>query len=361
MSSPAVHQDAIVVGGRIAGALTAAHLASRGMRVLVLESRGRLAATVSTHFFRGDGLVRAFDELGLLDKVLATGAPRLTCEYRYFGGGEVPKALPPQEPGRAGFCLSVRRETLDPLLADHVRQMQDVTYLSGTRVVDVIREDEAVAGVRLESGASFRAPVVIGADGRRSSFAQLVGAGFQQRHAGRRAMYYQYVTGWSGPEGGPADGPEFSLLGDELAYVFPSDDGMACVALSIGLEQYGASRADPGAFFAARLKAHRGLWPRLRGSAARGPQFLGIPHDSVVRQAAGPGWALVGDSGTYQDPWTGFGMDTAARQAQALGATILPSPDGWQRAYSDERDKVTLERFGATVIAAPDLALLLAK
>ena len=45
--------------------------------------------------------------------------------------------------------------------------------------------------------------------------------------------------------------------------------------------------------------------------------------------AAGPGWALVGDAGAYQDPWSGRGMDTAARQAAALAATLTEDPAVW--------------------------------
>ena len=111
---PALSQhDVVVVGGRVAGALAAARLADRGMSVLVLEARSFPSATLSTHFFRGDGLVRSLAELDLLDEVLATGPPPLTCEYFYAGGDNTPERNPAQEPGEAGYNLSVRRETLD--------------------------------------------------------------------------------------------------------------------------------------------------------------------------------------------------------------------------------------------------------
>jgi len=75
--------DVVIVGGRVAGALTAAHLAATGMEVAVLDSSALTSGTIPTHFFRGDGLVRGLWNVVLLDEVLATGAPKLTCEYSY--------------------------------------------------------------------------------------------------------------------------------------------------------------------------------------------------------------------------------------------------------------------------------------
>jgi hypothetical protein len=48
-------------------------------------------------------------------------------------------------------------------------------------------------------------------------------------------MYYRYIEGLEGPAG-DLDGPEFSLGDDELVYVFPSDAGLACIALSLNLD-----------------------------------------------------------------------------------------------------------------------------
>ena len=87
--------DAVVVGGRIAGSLTALRLAERGVSVRVLESRHFPSDTLSTHFFRGDGLVRSLADsgvavvvvsseveevLGLADRVLVVREGRVVHE-----------------------------------------------------------------------------------------------------------------------------------------------------------------------------------------------------------------------------------------------------------------------------------------
>lgn len=350
--------DAVVVGGRVAGALTAAGLGRRGLSVAVLEARTFPSATLSTHFFRGDGLVRRLAELDLLGPVLALGAPRLVCEYFYLGGGAEPQRQDPQEPGEAGFCLSVQRESLDAVVAEHVAALPNVHFHTGVRVDDVVRDGDAVVGVRDESGRDYLAPLTVGADGRRSVVARRVGAGLQEHHRATRLMYYGYWTGWTGPDGSAPDGPEFSLAGNEIVYVFPSDAGRACIALSIPVSRQEQAHEDGPGFFRSRLERHAGLWPRFAAAAPTGRLFCAPPEDSVVRAAAGPGWALVGDAGTHQDPWTGFGMDTAARQAEELTKAVTEHGASWADAYAAARDAVTLDRFHMTVEAAPDLSVL---
>lgn len=357
-SEDTVH-DVVIVGGRVAGALTAAFAAQRGMTVLVLEARHFPSPTLSTHFFRGDGLVRALADIGALGDVLETGAPPLTCEYFYLGGSPEHTVNLPQEPGDSGYCLSVRRQPLDHAVATHVEALPGVDVQFGAEVVELLQSEDVVTGVRDASGARHLAKVVVGADGRRSKVAEWVGAADQERHLAARVMYYRYLEGWRGPDGGVPDGPEFSLLGNEMVYVFPSDAGTACVALSIPLADYPAARENAANFFSDHVQRHRGLWPRYALCTPLGRLYAGPPHDSFVRQSSGPGWALVGDAGTHQDPWSGVGMDTAARQARALAELLTADPADWNQGYGEARNAVTLERFTSTITAAPDLTVLL--
>ena len=348
--------DAIVVGGRVAGALTAAYLASAGLEVVVLESGSVSSGTISTHFFRGDGLVRGLSEIGVLDQVLATGPPRLTCDYWYADAGKQPLVEPPQEPGDAGYCLSVRRETLDPMLAAYVARLPGVTWLGRRRVVDRLDADGRLVGVVDSAGAAHAAELVVGADGRRSTVARLVGASQQQQHEAARLLIYCYVTGYASP--GPQNGAEFSLRGNEIAYVFPSDHGVTCLGVSVPIARSEEARAGVDSFFDRCLSQHHGLWPRYQASQRLGRVVAGQPTSDYVRRPSGPGWALVGDAGVHQDPWSGEGMDSAARQARALAATFVAGDDRWPPRYADARDAVALQAYEDTVSIAEDLSVL---
>jgi flavin-dependent dehydrogenase len=346
--------DVVIVGGRVAGSLTALRLTALGVRVRLVEARHFPSDTLSTHFFRGDGMVRSLAEVGVLDEVLATGARPLGCEY--FALDDAPaEPGPAQDPGELGFCLSVRRLTLDAILSlACVRAGVDVR--TDTKVTGVLRDGDRVVGVTDDAGESHLARLVVGADGRRSKVAALVEAPDDERHPAARAMYYRYAAGWQSP---PELGAEFSLVGDEFAYVFPSDGDVACIAVSVPLAEHQERGADHAADLDRRLDGHRSLAGRARDLTWVGGVFTGLPADTVLRRAAGPGWALVGDAGTGQDPWAGMGMDTAARQAEVLAQTFSDDHDGFEAAYAVGRRERTLAGYEFATRFAPDIRAML--
>ncbi len=344
----------VVVGGRIAGCLTAIGLAVRGASVRLFESRGFPSDTLSTHFFRGDGLVRCLDEVGVLDEVLATGAPPMDCQYFSVDGSPF-EAGPPQEPGRMGFCLSVRRSALDAILARRAAAL-GVDVRTRTKVVDLVTVDGACVGVTDDRESVHRARVVVGADGRRSTVARLVDAADEERHPPARAMYYRYATGWRSPA---QVGPEFALNGDHFSYVFPGDAAVACIAVSVPVSQHEVSRRETAGHLTETFRSNPQTADRIQDVTWVSEVYTGLPADSLWREPAGEGWALVGDAGTAQDPWAGFGMDTAARQAEAFVEAFTASPDDWQESYARLRRERTYAAFEEATRLAPDLRQML--
>ena len=193
--------DVVVVGGRVAGSITATLLARSGAQVLVVDRARFPSPTLSTHFFRGGRLIRVLDEAGLLADVEALGAPRLTTQYSYENGAAEGVQEPPQDPGVAGYCMSVRREVLDATLLDGAGRA-GAHVLTSSAARGLIHSNGRVEGVELAGGASVRAGLVVGADGRRSMIASEVAAQDRERHSGKRALYYRYVRDFPGPDGG---------------------------------------------------------------------------------------------------------------------------------------------------------------
>jgi flavin-dependent dehydrogenase len=172
------------------------------------------------------------------------------------------------------------------------------------------------------------------------------------------------VEGWRGPDGGPPDGAEFSLNGDEMAYVFPSDGGLACVGVSAPRDAFPTFRAAPEAELDRRLRAHAGFAPRLDAAVKVGGVAGGPPEPSWVRAPAGPGWVLVGDAGVHQDPWTGEGMDHAGISAVFAADAIAEwlggdttEADACAR-YRTQRDAHLLASFEECTSLARDLGQL---
>ena len=81
----------------------------------------------------------------------------------------------------------------------------------------------------------------------------------------------------------------------------------------------------------------RQLADRLRRGRAASPVrgTLGLPNQ--IRQAAGPGWALVGDAGYHRDPITGHGITDAFRDAELLARDVSDQLRGGMPTISPDR------------------------
>lgn len=356
--------DVAIVGARVAGSITAALLGDLGYRVLVVDSATFPSDTISTHFFRGGGLGGVLERLGVLERVLALGCPPLTREYQ-FGVDPTPTVVGPQEPGTLGHNLSCRRLPLDALLMERARASgADVRERTTAR--EVILDAGRVVGIVVDHDGrreTVRADLVIGADGRGSPLARWLDVPTDRREPASRAMYFRYLSGFRGPDDS-WDGPEFSVVGDEMVYVFPSDDGIACLAISVSLGVFETFRRGPEAAFDEAIARHPGIAARYRSSTPISRILASGPKDALIRRTSGPGWALVGDAAMHQDPWTGLGMDNAGVHAGFLAEAI----DDWRsgRTSEDEafmtyrmrRDEHALPGFDFTAEFGRDLARL---
>ena len=353
--------DVIVVGARVGGSAVTALLGDAGLSVLLVDRARFPSTTPSTHFFRGAGLVGVLERLSVLDEVLELGCPPLTREFNYSDGAAVGVEGPPQDPGSIGYCLSVRREPLDLILTRRARASESVEFTERTGVADLLWDGGRVAGVQFADGRSASAEIVVGADGRHSTVASKVAAETEHETPPSRALYYRYVDGFTGPDGAAPDAPEFSVLGDEIAYIFPSDAGLTCVAVSVNLETFRWLREDFEARYEERIAAHAGLATRAAAAEVQGRVGGCGPGRNYVRVPWGPGWALVGDAGIHQDPWSGLGMDMAGVHAAFLAEAIVAWLGGAadERAalagYHERRNAHGLDAYHETVRFAADL------
>ncbi|MGH2914522.1 MAG: NAD(P)/FAD-dependent oxidoreductase [Solirubrobacteraceae bacterium] len=354
--------DVLIVGGRVAGSILATVLGTAGHEVVVVDRARFPSPTASTHFFRGADGVAALEHVGVLGDVLALGPPRLACQYDHIQGQDAPRLSPPQDPGEVGFCLSVRREPLDDILVRRAAREPTVRVLQGTRLTELKRTNGRVTGAVLSADGEVldvRSRFTVGADGRRSTVAERVQPELELSDAPARALFYQYVRGFPSPGSDP--GPEFSILGDEIAYVFPSDDGVTLVAASVNLETFEAIRRSLSTSFAGVISRHEGITERFK-QARPISKVLGCgPEPHYVRRPWGNGWALVGDASIHQDPWSGRGIDFAGTHARYLGEALTDTLSGRVdesaalQAYWKRRDQHALAGYRETNELAKDL------
>lgn len=294
-----------------------------------------------------DGLVRntwrnAADLQRLFQlEVIAAGTPAITrTDFHY--GAHVCERFEIRPDSYAAALYAPRRYVLDTLLADAAARA-GATVKRGARVVDVLKnEDHVASGVRwTESGRVFSADatLIIGADGRTSTIAHLVGA--QKDHADSSAGGV-LLAYWSGLERHAYQW--FYDLGGTVG-VIPTNGGQACVWVGMPASLFRAGPSSDAVY--AQLLGRFAPTLDLSGGRQHGPirGYPGAP--GFVRRSSGPGWALVGDAGYFKDPITAHGITDALRDAELLARAVISAPHpGPQQAkqlrdYQNTRDALS--------------------
>ena len=331
--------DVIVVGARVAGAATAMLLARAGMRTLLLDRGSPVTDTLSTHALMRAGVLQ-LSRWGLLDEIVAAGTPAVRRTTFSYGGEPVRIDIKPA--AGVDALYAPRRTVLDPLLVGSAAAA-GATVHHHTAVTGLLQEGRGrVAGVVATSstGATvrLRAPLVIGADGMRSTIARLVDAPFTRRGTHAAAVSYGY---WPGLE---LDEFRWNFLRHACSGAIPTNDGMTCVFVSAPAHVVGTGGVD--SIIGAVAAASPELADRLRsGKQPAGTRsFQG--HPGFIRRSHGPGWALVGDAGCFKDPIGAHGITDALRDAELLARAVIGGGgDTALAGYEITRDRVSADLF----------------
>jgi 2-polyprenyl-6-methoxyphenol hydroxylase-like FAD-dependent oxidoreductase len=253
--------------------------------------------------------------LGLMEKLLATGAPPLNRGTFVIDG--VRLTMEPEVAARfEAPWLCIRRSVLDQMLVDLAEQAGARVYTSSA-VRGLVEEDGEVRGVRTAEGA-FRAPLVVGADGPHSVVARLVGAREYHVTAPGRLFLWGYFEGADAPSG-------YATLGrlDDIGFLaMPADSGLYLAGIAVSMSERAAVLADADSSLRQGL-ARTGEVAEFLVSAMRaGPVRVMDRWHGYFREPTGPGWVLVGDAGHFKDPTPAQGISDALRQGEKLADVI---------------------------------------
>jgi flavin-dependent dehydrogenase len=346
--------DVVVVGARVAGSANAMLLARLGHDVVVVDQACFPSDTLSTHSIARSGVVQ-LRRWGLLDAVLDSGAPAIR-QVTFNAGGESTTRTIKDKAG-VDLVLAPRRYVLDTLLAT-AAQHAGAEVRPGVTVTGVRRDGHGrVAGVhghdRAGAPVELGARWVIGADGLRSRVARLVDATIIEAGPAGGAAQYAYY------EGIPWSGIEFFVAARSFAGVFPTHHGQACIWVCTPAADATAARRRTGsrveAFDQLLERSAPPLAERLRQARRTSPVQGMLRQPNQLRQAVGPGWALVGDAGYYRDAITASGISDAFHHAellalavdQALGADAEEEAAALA-AYQQQRDQALRAVFELT-------------
>ena len=305
--------DVLVVGGGPAGSTVASLLAERGLRVELVD-RARFPRPKPCGEFLNPGALRMLKELDL-ESVVRPLSPVPVHGWRLSDErGRGRKIVP----GGAYRGWAVDRLRLDAVLLERARA-RGVRVREGVRVEGLIPSREGMhVRERSNDGPRTRiVPLVIGADGLRSTVARRVGASRSPARP-RKLSLTCHVR----PAGVPPTGARTGTLwlGSRTtvgAAPIRPDGSLWNVTVVVDADREGAVvRGDARGFFEARA-SESGILPGPL-QVTGGPWASGPFHRPVARPT-GPGYLLVGDAAGYYDPLTGQGIFRAL-QGAALAA-----------------------------------------
>ena len=345
-------RDVVVVGAGPAGSATALRLAKAGVKVLLLD-RAHFPRDKPCSEYLSPESTRVLERLG--PEVLA--AVEAAAPAHLWGM----RLVAPSGAGVVGrfetFSYALPRTRFDMILR-RAAEAAGAEVLEGVKVEEVLYDGGAVSGVvARETGngkrKTYRASVVVGADGLRSIVARRLGKVI--RTAPYRIAFTAHV----------ADVRDVRDLGEmhvgRPGYVGfgPIGGGVTTVALVVPVKE--ARRGERLFQELERFPAIRGRFDSrriVRRVLATGP-FARWSRRPV---AQGGGALLVGDAADFFDPFTGQGIYSALRGAELAAAAVLnhlttgASLERYASARRREfRGKWLLERMIGMAVGWPSL------
>jgi 2-polyprenyl-6-methoxyphenol hydroxylase-like FAD-dependent oxidoreductase len=320
--------DVAVVGASIAGCTSATLLARSGARVALLESHADPGAykRVCTHYIQPSS-GPTIERLGLTDAIRAAGGRATDGNlWTRYGWVSFARENAPS-PARDWPGLNIRREKLDPMLRELAGSTDRVELMLGHTVTALVHDGERVAGVRVreKSGEEreLRAKLVVAADGRDSQVAGMAGIETKLKPHNRFG-YWAYYRDTPLATG---DAAQLWFLDPDMAYAFPTDDGLVCLTVMPAKERLDEFKPDPEPAMARMFETLADA-PRIDPAKRVGKVIGKLQVPNVVRTASKPGIALVGDAALAADPLWGVGCGWAFQSGEWLADAVAPALSG---------------------------------
>jgi geranylgeranyl reductase family protein len=327
--------DVIVVGAGPAGATAASYLAQAGVDVLVLEK-----STFPREKVCGDGLtpraVRQLTRMGI--DTSATGWIK-NHGLRIVGGGHRLEIAWPELAEYPSYGLVRTRLDFDETLAQHAQKMgarlHELTAVTGPvldetsgRIVGVTARGVDDLGRKVGDEQTYRAPIVIAADGNSSRLSLAMGlARRDNRPLGVAVRTYytsprhddDWLESWL--ELWDGDASEGALL-PGYGWIFGVGDGTVNVGLGILNTSSAFQNVDYKELLGRWLEHTPEEWGLREPNRTQPIRGAALPMGFNRKPHYDRGMLLVGDAGGMVNPFNGEGIAYAMESGEMAADVI---------------------------------------
>ena len=311
--------DLIIAGGGPAGMMAGLLFARAGCKVQVLEKHADFFRD-----FRGDTVhpstLELLRELGLLNEFLKRPHDEVRKLTGRVANEQITIADMSHLPVQSRFVALMPQWDFLDFLAREARHYPTFSLRMEAEAVDLLRQDNRIVGVRLDSGEEIRARLTIAADGRSSILRD-------RAHLPRRDLGAPIDVLWfrvpkekgQANETGGTFGQGAMIVeidrGDywQCAYVVPK--GAADEIKAKGIEAFRSEVAHAAAELAPVIGTLKD-WEQVK--------LLSVSLDRLTRWWE-PGLLAIGDAAHAMSPVGGVGINLAVQDAVAA-ANILAGP-----------------------------------
>ena len=183
----------VVVGAGPTGAAIALLLVRNGVRVKLIE-----ASSNFERLFRGEGLMPsgldALEQIGLL-KLLADIPHQTIDAWKFLLSNK--RLFQVEEPIEAGgrHCTTISQPHLLRAIIEEAKTYSEFEFIQGKPVRELLYASDRVSGVKLGSGQTIAADLVIAADGRNSTVRKQAGLSLIEKQDNIDILWFKLDSG----------------------------------------------------------------------------------------------------------------------------------------------------------------------
>ena len=306
--------DVAIVGAGPAGSATAIALARSGYDVALIDKQ-----IFPREKLCGDFVNRInwpiYRDLGVVERLLAQPHTRVTgFRITSYCGASAAATFSQLNQNRS-FGLGLRRAQLDHVLLQRAEEA-GVTIRTGQRVKQISKHSRQWQ-LDMGAGESWRAKILVGADGRNSWVAQQLGMNTRAAMRGRSIGFQTRIHGSGGTDGQI----EIHLFPGGYAGLVGVGDGTASLGLAIDksmLPRVGVDEFLLTERLAKNPYLKSVLEPREKVDGLRAVYPVYFPKRRSFADAV----VLVGDAARVTEPITGEGICFAMRSGMLAAETL---------------------------------------